>query len=516
MLGALGLYAAWHAPHISSRLAWWLVGGCGLLFALYSYLFSAFIMPAAGLSLLLLYWVKPSRARLLEGLLTLSLVSLLFLPLANNAWGVNAAESSPGRAFENFWVNHTHLLQVLTVWRVSWPAALLQAGLGLWGLLLLTGLLPIRLRPLFPPNGLPLDALWLWLWLGTPLLVANLLLSRSGSIFDEDRYLIFLGPFALWAVTRGILLLARFSRGTGAVLAAATLLTLILALPQIWSPANYRENWRAAAQYIIDYTRATPALSAAGVVHVGYTNVALHWYLRQIYSFEELPVFHPFEGWVDPTQVEEAVAPPLRGIEELGVDTLWLVQSHVENVDSSRVVEGWLQETYPIVTEQYPAGIKLTGHMLHYRYAMLPVKATQPIQAGPHLRLHHCEATFDPVAAQDIDYHPPSGWVHVQSWWSAESSTTEEYVLTAQVIGDSTDNGADNNGAVWGESLSRPADTFRHTPTSTWSPGEFMRAELDINLNPQTPPGIYRIELRLQPAQSAETYTLPCDSVTIQ
>ena len=36
-----------------------------------------------------------------------------------------------------------------------------------------------------------------------PLLVGNLLLARNDSIFAEDRYFLFLGPFVLWAIARG-------------------------------------------------------------------------------------------------------------------------------------------------------------------------------------------------------------------------------------------------------------------------------------------------------------------------
>ena len=46
---------------------------------------------------------------------------LLFLPLARNAWLVNEAESTPGRAFQDFVANTEQLLRNFTVWRVDWP-----------------------------------------------------------------------------------------------------------------------------------------------------------------------------------------------------------------------------------------------------------------------------------------------------------------------------------------------------------------------------------------------------------
>ncbi len=66
--------------------------------ALYSYLFSAFILPAAGLTVLVLSLQRRSLRFFVEGALALALAGLLFLPLALNAWAVNAAESTPGQA----------------------------------------------------------------------------------------------------------------------------------------------------------------------------------------------------------------------------------------------------------------------------------------------------------------------------------------------------------------------------------------------------------------------------------
>lgn len=547
MLGAFALWRAWQTPKVGLRLLWWLAFTGGLLFALYSYLFSAFIMPAAGLSLLLLYRVAPDRRKFVEGFLALAVVTALFLPLAQNAWGVNAAESTPGQAFGNFIDNHLRLLQVFTVWRVVWPTWLLNGVLILWGSLLLLGMFPIAPKHK-PPTALqpdPADATaptrlqiqqpnltvyWLWLWLGLPILIANVLLSRSGSIFNEDRYLIFLAPFALWAAAQGALMIAAYFQRVGSALALGLLLSLIVALPQIWSVENYRENWRAAAQYIIDYENATPHLSAAGVSHIFYTNEPLQWYLRQAFTHEELPVFFPFGDWIDPNRIEEDVAPPLRGIEELGVDTLWLVQSHTEQVDPHRLVEGWLQSTYPIVTELYPAGIKVTGHSLRAEYDAFPGELVQgessagvapldsPIEVAPGLFLHQCFPVFPQVAARDQLYHPPSGWVHLQSWWSraesdellASPNWEHDLRLAARVVAPD---------AVWGESLDRAADVFRVQPPATWTPGAWVRVETDINLNPLVPAGLYdvtiRVEVQSEPDGPIEEFSAPCGQVYI-
>ena len=43
----------------------------------------------------------------------------------------------------------------------------------------------------------------------------------------------------------------------------ATVLLLASALPRLWSPALFREDWRAAARYIVEYQQASPGLPAA-------------------------------------------------------------------------------------------------------------------------------------------------------------------------------------------------------------------------------------------------------------
>ena len=46
---------------------------------------------------------------------------------------------------------------------------------------------------------------------------------------------------------------------------------------------------------------------------------------------------------------------------------------------------------------------------------------------------------------------------------------------------------------VWGERLYRENEALRRWPTSSWTPGEFVRDEVDVNLNPVTPAGDYPI-----------------------
>jgi hypothetical protein len=397
------------------------------------------------------------------------------------------------------------------------------AALALFGGLLLVGLLLPRAQP-HPAgvgdqagaqaaawSGAGGDRLFLWAWLGAPLLVGNLLLARNDTVFAEDRYFLFLAPFALWASARGAVALGERWRPALWLLGAAALVLLALALPRLWSPAMLREDWRAAANYIVDYQEASPGLPAAAVAHVDYTRTPLNWYLRKRISREELPVYFPFGGTLAPDAVEEAVAPPLRGIEESGVGTLWLTQSHLDGIDDSRLVEGWLNGAYPLVTEQYPTGIKLTGYAVQHRFGALPGLAPDAVRPGaelaPGLVLAACEIVTPHVAARDERMHPPSGWVHVRLWWQAGGAIADYYIATVRMVGPE---------GVWGERLYRDNETLRRWPTSTWEHRDFMRDEVDVNLNPLTPEGTYPIVVGLMDSAGQETgQTVECGRVRV-
>ncbi len=508
---AYALWRAWHTPTPGRRLVWWAAAVIAIDAALYSYLFSAFVLPAAGLSMLALLVRTRDWRRFGESALALLAAGLIFLPLARNAWVVNSAESTPGRAFENFAANLLRLLQNDTVWRVPWDLPWINAALACFALLVLAGLTMPWPRPL---HTTAFDRTWLWIWIGVPLLIANVLLTRSHSIFDHDRYLLFMAPFMLWAAGRGCAILIARVWPLGLALTVAAAALLLLALPPLWTPARARENWRAAADYILDYRTADPSLPASVVTHVDYTQQALSWYLRQTTDQESLPIFFPFGGTLTPDDVDTVIAPPLEGIVAFGSATLWLTQSHLEGVDDSRLVEGWLTQRFPIITEQYPAGIKLSGYMLQGQFDELPALADAAIypdaELAPGLRLLACEVMTPVTAATDEQMHPPSAWVHVRLWWQATAPLATDYIATAQMVGPE---------GVWGDRLHRPTESLRLWPTSTWQPGTIVRDELDINLNPVTPAGTYPVVVgaaTVEDAAAPVNGTVECGRVTVE
>lgn len=531
------LVRAWQAETSRQRLGWWLGFLLVMEAALYSYLFSAFMLPAVGLALLVLaaashpvmaisHWFR----RFGEGVVAIGLTGLLFLPLAYNALTATKNESTPGHAFANFGQNVWRLLKIFTLWRVTWPTPLTNGVVALLGLFLILGLLwpqvanrkgreerkeiaPERLRfPFFSQSTFFTDRLWLWVWIGAPLLIGNLLLSRDETVFAEDRYFIFMTPFVLWAVARGIVLLGQRWKPVGWLSGLITIGCLTVALPHLWTPAMYRENWRAASNYITAYQQASPSLSGAVVTHVDYTHEALEWYLRQQFSQTQLPVYFPYGGTLGSDQVDTVIAPPLQGIVKTGAATLWLTQSHLAGVDDQGLVENWLNQNFPEITEQYPNGIKLVGYALQSRFTQLPplpTTAVKPAKALVNgLTLAACELLTPRLAAHDEQMHPPSGWVHVRLWWQATGPLDDDYIATAQMVGPE---------GVWGDRLYRANEALRRWPTHTWANGDIVRDEVDINLNPVTPNGEYPIVIGVMDGKGQSVGDkVECGRVTIK
>ncbi len=487
--GAYCLCRAWDAITPRHAMGWWFGMGIALTAALYSYLFSAFLLPAVGLTLLGLPFLSKRTApwpRFVSGAVALAITGVLFLPLADNAWIVNSSEGDPGRAFADAGPTLWRLLRIFTLWRVDWSPAVITASLLLLAIFILLGLLlPPRRDPIAPNQP---ARLWLWLWIGIPLLIGHLLLARSASVFTEDRYFIYLAPFVLWAAARGIVTMGQRMSWLGVGSGLLVIGIMAAALPRLWTPPMQRENWRAASAYISNYHQHSPALADTVVAHVDYTRLPLEWYLRQQFDFDALPIYFPYGGTLTPDQIAGVIAPPLEGIIETGTATLWLTQSHLEGVDEARLVEGWLNERFPLVTELYPSGIKLSGYALQSRFSELP--ALRPTTVYPAMELVSglalvaCEILTPQVAAQDDQLHPPSGWVHVRLWWRATAPLADNYIATADVVGPE---------GAWGVRLYRDNEALRRWPTSTWQVGEIVRDEIDINLNPITPARDYPV-----------------------
>ncbi len=516
--GLMGLYGV-----VQIADGKWQIGGhgwwpaiCSLLFAvlgltaaLYTYLFSAFLLPVAGAWLLLGWWLnrREPRAgrRFWIGAGALAVVGALFLPLARSAWMVSGGESLPGRAFAEMGPALWRLLQVYTVGWPGWPGramAWVAIGAGALGVFGLAGywILGIRYyhrQYLIPNTHYPIWFLLFWLLL--PLLAGGLLLTRDRTVFAETRYFIFLVPALCLAWGWGLARLWEWRKLAGGMALALAVGVTVAALPALWSPQNRREAWREAATFVETHAGPNDAI----LIQADYVHLAFERYFGQDDRKGSplpgaQPIYFPFtDRLTDPGQVD----PPLEGLAQY--DAVWLVQSHHQDLDPGNLVAGWFGARFPLITEAYPAGIAIHGFAQRYRTPDLPAGVARLDSALGDLRLVGCAYRPDALRARDDLYHPPSGWVHVTTYWTAGQPMAKDVFPLVRLV--------DAGGQVWGERLERGSNASHIWPTTRWLPGEIVRADYDVNLNPVTPPGRYWIAISV-PGSAGET---TCGEVSV-
>ncbi|MBC8449955.1 MAG: glycosyltransferase family 39 protein [Chloroflexi bacterium] len=467
------------------RAGWWGLALAGLVGAAYSYLFGVFFLVVAGGWVIVMLGLETlagkGRQRMpvfLGGVLVLALAAGLVTPLLRAAWQVSGAESTPGRMFDHFGAVLARLLAAYTLHKGPWSdGAVTTAQVGA-GVLLLIGIVwPLCRRPEeeLAAAGRPL----LILYLGLPLLLGGVLLARNRAVFDEPRYFTFVVPALCLLWSRGLAVLLDRAKGLGLLASAALPALMIAGLTHLWLPQNLREDWRTAAGYV--QTHAGP--NDAVLTHVDY----MHFSFEHYFGGSQ-PVFFPFtDHLTDPAQVE----PPLLGL--LPFDTVWLVQSHTQEFDPNHLVERWFADRFPLATEQYPAGITIKRYITRYRRPEAPPDVARfDAPFGPDIMLIACAVDDLRTPATDERSHPPSAWVHVRLYWRAAARPPADYTTTVRLV--------DHLGQVWGDRLHRERETLRLWPTSRWQPGEVIREEVDVNLNPITPPGEYRVVVGLADA----------------
>jgi hypothetical protein len=169
--------------------------------------------------------------------------------------------------------------------------------------------------------------------------------------------------------------------------------------------------------------------------------------------------------------------------------TVWLVTSHVQDVDPDRRLKAWLASRYPVNTEGYPRGIHINAFNVTYRLSTLPQDAT-PAEArfdsGVTLMGYRAEAALSPA---DTLFHPPSNWLHVTLFWRKDEQSAVDAVSEAYLL--------DSSGGIWGGKLHRPTDVGLVYPSRLRGAGELVVDEIDINLNPDTPAGQYLLAVGL-------------------
>ena len=465
------------------RWSWWAAYVGVTVASLYTHFYAVLLLPAELVFLLVYAWRR--RTALRRGALAWALSLLCFSLWLWRAWEVSATTPSwrPSLGLEAMVVA---CLEAFSMRRVPLTGVARVSVLLALGAVAVAGIVlprararPVSLRrwgiDVLRPN------VFLILLLLVPLLSAYVLSFRQ-QIFTVYYLIIIVAPFIL-ALASGVDRIASFQRAAGLVALLVVVGLLSYGLRYNWSLESRKEEWRAAARYVAEHSRQGDAI----LCHVDYTRIPFGYYYRG-----EVPVFAPFGG---PVGDGVDVARTLEGL--AAYDTVWLVQSHVELADPNRSVEGWLADSFPLVTEQYPPGIEVKGYAASYRLRRVPSNAREVDAVyEENMRLLAYELDDGPYNATDDTFHPPSGWIHVTLYWEAIQPPPKDYVAVVRLVDDAHQ--------VWGGSLERPDSAMRFYPSGLWDEGEIVRDDHDVNLNPRTPAGEYVLEVSLLTASGEE------------
>jgi mannosyltransferase len=458
------------------RWSWWTAYVILTVLSLYAHLYAVFVMPAELLFLLL--YVRRYRGSVRRGMAAWGISLLCFSPWLWRAWQLSAGIPS-WRPSLSLAAMTAACLEAFTVRRVPLSSPWLGGVLAAMGAIALVGLVFPEARGRAAEGGRTRrmdvrSSVFLALWLLLPLLAAYVLSFRQ-QIFTVYYLIVIVAPFLL-ALAAGVERIASWTRALGGVALLLVVGVLAYGLCFNWSLEYRKEEWRAAARYVAEHALPGDAV----LCHADYARVPFQYYFR-----EAQPVFAPFGG---PLGGEDDLGSTLEGLSNY--DTVWLVQSHIEWVDPHRLVEGWLAGEFPVVTEQYPPGVEVKGYAATYRLSEVPssARAVDAVYDG-QVRLVAYEWMDGVYTATDDTYHPPSGWIHVTLYWEALTELSEDYVAQVRLT--------DEAHQVWGGSLERAAGAMRFYPPRDWQPGEIIRDDYDVNLNPRTPAGEYTLDVRL-------------------
>jgi len=446
---------------------WWRWATYALLLSstLYSHFFGGFLALAQVAMSGILGW-KQWRRWLAYGL-TMSLLALAHTPLLRFAW--NVVRYYQPQDIWRYFVPLKDIARDLIgqyFYRLSYlevtPWLLLPPTLFLiWGIL---ALIRFRRRDAWI---LPVQAL-------LPVLVFYPISYRA-PVYSA-KYLSAIAPAVLILAAWGIERMARLWRPLGIGAAVLGLLMVNGLVRDLTDPAVQRGDWRFIARYVETHEGPNDIV----VISAFYCDHAFRRYYHghsAIFPFEANPYEPEFIYQGLPEQY----------------DRMWLILHHDQAMaPGNRLIEA-ADAMFPRITEQYPnAGqITMIAYQLRPTVPALP-EGAQPLQVcfqnGLCLAGYQVDTTA--LLATENLSHPPSNWLHVTLYWQRTNAFNgAPFRLLVRLI--------DGSFNVWGGNMDRHPALLDHYPPENWPTDRLVEAHYDLNLNPVTPPGNYRLEISL-------------------
>ncbi len=466
------------------RGRWPLVGAalCGLL-AAYTHIVGGLVLVALAAGMVAAWrWSSLRHGRgeagvWLAGVAAFALAGLLYLPYFTAVWalyqsgrplGAEIAEASFADPFSALGAVLTSLLahRALTG---ALPGLLLAALLVVGSVILWR-------------HDRRAARLMVVMWVG---LLGMAALAWIAGMY-KARYLAPLVPLLL-ALVAGIFAPRTTERGAGGAVksrpsysVSLQLVTLLVFMSiALFGLINdlrrdLRDDWVAAADFVRQHERPGDRV----IVIPDWGQAAFQYHYRG-----HAPVTGVLPGVSAEVDLDAVLLPLVRGY-----DRVWLVSYQPVVADPQALAPAWLsRESAALVTEVFPAGMHLRAYDFRPRLDALPADA-RPLDArfDEALRLHGVYLPLTRGSASDQRLHPPSRWVQVTLYWEALQPGLE---ATPRV------RFTDTSGQVYGSALERPDDLPRRIPVHDWQPGQLWQVTYDLNINPESPPGTYNIEV---------------------
>jgi len=272
------------------------------------------------------------------------------------------------------------------------------------------------------------------------------------------------------------------------------LLVLVFILVSLWSvraDLNHivHDDWTAATAFIEAHEQPNDRV----IVIPDWGQEAFRYHYRG-----EADVIGVLPGVNDELDLDSILEPLVSGYQRV-----WYVSYQPEVSDPDELADSWFRARAVTVTDVFPSGMAVRLYDFAPEVTALPDIA-RPLDArfGDMAALRGVYLPASRGSARDNRLHPPSNWVHVILYWETLQPGAD-FVPRARLT--------DSFGQVYGGALERDNDLLHRMPVSTWQPGILYRTPYDLNVNPDTPLGVYNIEVMVLvggqplPATGADT-----------
>lgn len=312
-------------------------------------------------------------------------------------------------------------------------------------------------------------------------LLGMMVLAAASDLY-KPRYLAPFVPATLILIAAMIDLLRPRWLKAG-VLIAALLISGDAALDNLHR--DTRDDWQIAAQFIETHAGDDDAL----LIIPAWGAKAFNYHYNGAIQADALL------SRVEPDADLDALLTPLLA----NHPRIWHIRYQPLVADPDNRVNTWLSDRAPTMMTVFPSGMQITAYDFAPRMNEPPPEA-RPLDAvfGDVARLHAVEMPLTRGRASDTRLHPPSNRVHVTLYWESLQSGVN-FIPRVRLT--------DSIGQVYGGALDGETTLLQRHPITTWESGDIWRIHSQLNLNPQTPPAIYNIEVMVLDPATAEPLT---------